>query len=95
MTKPKTKSNIQPYRENKNLCGKNNNFYGLSEKDKKVMTRFWSFGIETVGVVVIFGFFGYKADQHFTTLPWFTLSGIGMAITGMVYQFIKELGKID
>lgn len=71
------------------------NKLSLSEQDRKAMSKFWSLGIEFVGVTALFGFFGYKADQYFDTLPWMTIVAILFALTGLVYQLIKDLGSLD
>ena len=68
---------------------------GLSNHDRKMMSKFFSLGLEFAGVSFIFGFFGYKADQYFGTMPWLTLAGIFFALVGLVYQFIKDLGNLD
>ncbi len=67
----------------------------LTQKDRVVMNKFWSLGIEFVGVILIFGYFGYKADQYFDSMPWLTITALIFAIVGLVYQFIKDLGSLD
>ncbi len=68
---------------------------GLTESDRKALSRFFSFGVEFAGVICLFCYFGYKADQYFETMPWFTIAGILLAIVGLVYQLIKDLGTLD
>ena len=68
---------------------------GLTDQDRKTISRFFSFGVEFAGVISLFAFFGYKADQYFGTMPWFTIAGIIFALVGLIYQFVKDLGNLD
>jgi hypothetical protein len=49
------------------------------------------YGIEFVGVLAIFTFFGWWADQKLHHgFPWLMLVGMFAAMTGMIYLLIKE-----
>jgi F0F1-type ATP synthase assembly protein I len=53
--------------------------------------RHLGFGFELAGVVGLFAFFGFKADEKFETKPLFTLIGLFTAFTGMMYQLMKDI----
>ena len=52
--------------------------------------RWMGYGIEFVGVMGIFTFAGYWADQKLETKPWLMITGLLIAFTGMIYLLIKE-----
>ncbi len=68
---------------------------GLTEYDRRMLSKFFSLGFEFAGVVSLFAFFGYKADQYFGTLPWLTVAFIVTALTGLIYQLIKDLDNLN
>lgn len=66
----------------------------LTREDRVVMNKFWSLGFEFTGLALLFGYFGYRADLHYDTTPWLTITGIVVAMTGRIYLFIKDLGSL-
>jgi len=55
--------------------------------------RWMSFGIELAGVMAIFIYGGYVADEHFGTRPWLMIAGLVVSFVGMIYQLFKETKK--
>ena len=55
--------------------------------------RWLSYGIEFAGVLGIFTYAGYWADQRFGSEPWLTVSGLLFGFIGMFYLLIKETAK--
>ena len=62
--------------------------------DDRSGLRWLGFGIEFVGVLAIFTFGGYKADQYFKTGFWLTLVGFALGFVGMLYLLIKETADL-
>ena len=52
--------------------------------------RWMSFGVELAGVMGIFTYGGYLADNHFGTKPLLMILGFGVSFVGMIYQLFKE-----
>jgi len=53
--------------------------------------RWLGFGFEFAGVLAIFSWLGYKADQKLGHAgPWLLLTGFGIGFAGMMYLLIKE-----
>ena len=52
--------------------------------------RWMGYGVEFVGVLGVFTYMGYRADEHWQTTPWLMITGLLMAFTGMFYLLIKE-----
>ena len=52
--------------------------------------RWMSFGIEFVGVMGIFTFAGYWADERLGTKPWLMIVGLVVGFIGMTYLLFKE-----
>ncbi len=52
--------------------------------------RWAGYGIELGGVIGIFCYAGWWADQRFNTGPWLLLTGFSIAFVGMIYLLIKE-----
>ena len=51
----------------------------------------WSgLGIEFVGVIVLFCYFGFKLDEKLQTSHWFFLAGFFLGFIGMLYIIIKD-----
>ena len=49
------------------------------------------FGIEFVGVLAIFAYAGWWADEKLNhDWPWLMLIGFGIGFTGMIYLLYKE-----
>lgn len=56
--------------------------------------RWIGFGIELVGVMGLFGYGGYRADQKLEhKVPWLMLVGMLIAFVGMMVQLFKETAK--
>ena len=57
----------------------------------------WSlagFGFEFAGVMAIFGYAGYWADQKLSHgIPWLMLIALGVAFLGMIGLLFKETAK--
>ena len=47
-------------------------------------------GFEFAGVVAVFSYLGYKADQRWNCGPWGILIGTGIGVTGGIYWLAKE-----
>lgn len=61
-----------------------------ADKDRKAL-RWMGFGIEFVGVLAIFSYAGWWADQKLEhDWPWLMLIGFAAAFTGMMYLLYKE-----
>ncbi|MBN1846728.1 MAG: AtpZ/AtpI family protein [Sedimentisphaerales bacterium] len=53
--------------------------------------RWLGYGFEFAGVLGIFSFAGYKADQKLGhSGPWLMITGFAIGFTGMMYLLIKE-----
>ena len=63
-----------------------------SREDRKSL-RWTSLGIEFVGVMGIFAYLGYLADERFRTGPWLMFIGFVTAFVGMTYLLFKETKK--
>jgi len=63
-----------------------------SEADKdRTSLRWLGFGFEFAGVLAIFSWLGYQADQKLGHEgPWLLLTGFGIGFAGMMYLLIKE-----
>jgi F0F1-type ATP synthase assembly protein I len=60
------------------------------DNDRRNYTRWLGVGIEFCGVMGIFCYIGYKADEAFNSSPWFLLTGFFVGFAGMFYTIIKE-----
>ncbi|MBP7934044.1 MAG: AtpZ/AtpI family protein [Phycisphaerae bacterium] len=47
-------------------------------------------GFEFAGVVAVFVYFGYKADERWHCGPWGVLIGAAIGVTGGIYWLAKE-----
>ena len=57
--------------------------------------RWMGYSVEFIGVIGLFMWFGYLADQKFhTSGPWWMLTGFIVAFVGMIYLLLKETGSI-
>jgi|GEM_PF-6882694 len=65
----------------------------VPQGQKSGYLRYLGFGFELGGVVALFAWFGLMADEKFDTKPWFTLTGLFIAFTGMMYQLMKEIAR--
>ncbi len=52
--------------------------------------KWLGYGVEFMGVIGIFTYGGYRADEMFDTTPWLMVSGMLVALTGMIYLLIKD-----
>ncbi|MBI9017782.1 MAG: AtpZ/AtpI family protein [Phycisphaerae bacterium] len=52
--------------------------------------RWYGIGIEFGGVMGLFAYLGYKADEKFDTDPWLMVTGVMFAFIGLMYLTIKE-----
>ena len=59
-------------------------------KKWKALMKWSGLGIEFVGVIVLFCYFGYKLDEKLQTSPWFLLAGFFVGFIGMLYLIIKD-----
>ena len=68
------------------------------EKDsaeRRQALRWYSYGLEFVGVIALFSWLGHLADEKFQTSgPWWLLTGFFVAFVGMIYLLLKETGTI-
>ena len=64
-----------------------------ADKDRKAL-RWMGFGIEFIGVMAIFSYAGWWADQKLDTGPWLMLIGFAVAFTGMIYLLYKETANL-
>ena len=82
-----------------NLKEKNTKSVGIGEnteeadKDRKAL-RWMGFGIEFIGVLGIFSYGGWWADQKLDTRPWLMLTGFAVAFVGMMYLLYKETANL-
>ncbi|MCF7958859.1 MAG: AtpZ/AtpI family protein [Phycisphaerae bacterium] len=58
-------------------------------EDRQSM-RWLGYGVEFIGVLGIFTYMGYMADEKFKTTPWLMLTGLLVSFIGMIYLLIKE-----
>ena len=57
--------------------------------------RWMGYSVEFIGVIGLFTWLGYLADQKFQTSgPWWLLTGFFVAFVGMIYLLLKETGSI-
>ena len=57
--------------------------------------RWIGYSVEFIGVIGLFMWFGYLADEKFQTSgPWWMLTGFFVAFVGMIYLLLKETGSI-
>jgi len=61
--------------------------------DDRSSLRWLGLGIEFIGVMGIFSYFGYVADEKFLTDPWLMLTGMIIGFVGMMYLLIKETSQ--
>ena len=68
------------------------NNHGKSEKSltNRSGMRWMGYGVEFVGVLGVFTYGGYRADQMLDTMPWFMVMGLITAFIGMVYLLYQE-----
>jgi len=77
-------------RDNSPEPGKKSQKDNETDKDRKAM-RWMGFGIEFVGVLAIFAYAGWWADEKLNhDWPWLMLIGFGIGFTGMIYLLYKE-----
>ena len=58
-------------------------------KDRESL-RWLGYGVELAGVIGIFTYAGFWADEKFHTRPWLMISGMLLAMIGMFYLLLKE-----
>ena len=63
-----------------------------TNKDRMAM-RWVGYGIEFVGVLGIFTYMGYAADERWGTGPWLMVTGLMISFIGMIYLLVKESAK--
>lgn len=56
--------------------------------------RWAGIGFEFAGVIAVFVYMGYVADEKFGTGPWLLLTGFFVGFVGMLYLVFKEVWKI-
>jgi F0F1-type ATP synthase assembly protein I len=57
--------------------------------------RWMGYSVEFIGVIGLFMWLGYLADQKLQTSgPWWMLTGFIVAFVGMIYLLLKETGSI-
>ena len=57
----------------------------------KPKIRLMGFGVELAGVMALFGWGGYWADQKLGhSWPWLMSGGLIVAFVGMMYRLFKE-----
>ncbi len=63
-------------------------------KDRKAM-RWMGYGIEFMGVLAIFTYAGWWADEKLEhSWPWLMLIGFGISFVGMMYLLYKETADL-
>lgn len=62
------------------------------QRNYRQSMRWAGFGIELIGVMGLFTYAGYLADERWHTRPWLMLGGMLLAFTGMMYLLWKETG---
>jgi F0F1-type ATP synthase assembly protein I len=63
------------------------------DNDRVDYYRWAGFGFEFCGVIGIFCYIGYKADEYLKTSPLLLLAGFFAGFAGMTYITIKDLSK--
>ena len=64
-------------------------------KSDRESYRWMGYSVEFIGVIGLFMWFGYLADQKFQTSgPWWMITGFFVAFVGMIYLLLKETGSI-
>lgn len=58
-------------------------------KDRESM-RWMGYGVEFIGVLGIFTYAGYWADEKLQTKPWLMILAMTVAFVGMIYLLFKE-----
>ena len=68
------------------------------QKNDQFNAAYWQkwagIGFEFAGVIGIFVYMGYVADEKFETGPWLLLTGFFVGFVGMLYLVFKEVWKI-
>ncbi len=66
-------------------------YFGSIEKSDRSSLRWLSYGIEFTGVLGLFTYGGYWADQKLNNQgPWLMITGLLIGLVGMIYLLIKE-----
>ena len=74
--------------------GKGQDGSGRDSGRESESLRWMSFGIELAGVMGVFGYSGYWADQKLGHGgPWLMLAGMAIGFVGMIYLLFKETAK--
>lgn len=60
-----------------------------SSKDRESM-RWMGYGVEFIGVLGVFTYAGYWADEKLQTKPWLMILAMTVAFVGMIYLLFKE-----
>jgi hypothetical protein len=64
-----------------------------TQEDRRTVNRWFGYGLEFGGVILLFGYGGYWADQKLHhQIPWLMLIMGFIAFAGMFYQLLKEAG---
>jgi F0F1-type ATP synthase assembly protein I len=53
-------------------------------------SKWLGIGFEFCGVLGVFCYLGYKADEVFNTSPWLLLAGFFVGFIGMFYTILKQ-----
>jgi len=66
---------------------------GTMTSDDSSGAEYWKWaglGFEFTGVVGLFFYFGYLADEHWGCKPWGLLTGGAIGVVGGIYWLVKE-----
>ena len=64
------------------------------DEDRKAL-RWMGFGLEFAGVLAIFSYAGWWADEKLDhEWPWLLLVGFGIGFIGMMYHLYKETASL-
>ena len=66
--------------------------FRLASDDRRTL-RWLGLGMEFIGVMGIFTYFGSVADKKFQTDPWLMITGLITGFIGMMYLLIKETSQ--
>ena len=66
-----------------------------NDSDRRILARWWGYGIEFMAVLGIFTWAGHWADKRFGhEFPWLMVIGFMVAFVGMLYLLVKESGSL-
>lgn len=57
--------------------------------------RYSTMGFEFVGLLLIFGYVGYRIDEHYGASPWGLFAGLMLGMGFGLFVMIRQLSKLN